>query len=112
MKPVSEMTDDEIDEALAVDVKGWHLEGTLWKDKNDRVLCSHYNWHPTSNQNQAIELTEKMAFVTTCKVSSSGNEWHVMVDKDDDGKFCGSFNTSLSRAICEAVLMAVRGDEE
>ena len=122
MKPVSEMTNDELDEALAREVRGWgrdtngawwymevdKFSGYYWKWKANNIFPM---WRPTSNQNQAIECAESMAYITMCRVGFDAN-WHVTIDKNSDSKFCGAFNTSLPRAICEAVLTAARGDEK
>ena len=103
MKPVSEMTDTEIDEALAVDVKGWHLDDGLWRDEYGRLLyydALPVKWHPTTNPDQAIECAESYCYRSVDYFLNCGD--------------MASENRKIAspRAICEAVLRAVRGDEE
>jgi len=68
MKPVSEMIDSELDEALAL-LRGWH-KGKItpgatmiwWMDENDKCVysidgqISILAWHPTQSLDQCHEI--------------------------------------------------------
>ena len=112
MKQPNEMTDREMDEALATEVMGWHpveREGG-WYLRVGEVGIRKDNWHPTENLNQAVECAWETSYITINKFADK-KKWRVTVDYKGDGCYCNSFNTSLARAICEAVLIAKRGEK-
>lgn len=128
MKEISKMTDEELDEAIAVEVMGWNkhpdMQGSWWvldEDKfagyywKERVPLIFYVWNPTVDLNQAFEALEKVGYWTMCRFT--GSLYHVSASlsgKDEEGSIHSAH--SLTRddfacAICEAVLMAVRGEK-
>ena len=108
MKPIPEMTDAELNEAMAVEVMGGGDNyATIY-------AIEHYKqWNPTSDLNQAWEceerlnelgLTEKYLFEMKKRVVF-GLQPIVSRNSVD---WCIAHATARQR--CEAVLMAVRGE--
>ena len=55
MKQPDEMTNEELDEALAIEVMGWHIFGYEWHEVGGKYVMDFNDWHPTTNRNQAVE---------------------------------------------------------
>lgn len=125
MKPIPEMTDQELSEAIAVEVRGWHEgdisgrwlqsdgEGTNYYN-HDRTDLSDWGcvyFDPCDDLNQALESVDK-----------SGVEIHIHLNyylhdqphylEVGFGYIDRYFSTldELPRAICEALLQAVRSE--
>lgn len=118
MKQPNEMTDDELNSAMAIEVKGWQIGGNMYIESLPHTYLEEpqYNtvmgisgWYPTADLNQARECVE------ACN-------YHIMVRYDplrDSHKWtvCGHDSKRVAdtdnpaRAICEAVLQAKRGEK-
>jgi len=133
MKLISEMTDEELNEALAVEVMGWvksietkdnkvfmncwaeSLEDYLVGESLHRIMEQSL-WRPTNDPNQAFEVLDKVYIDFTIDVQRSAGQWGVEIDGSNGygrvkvGKWL--WTNELPRAICEAVLQAVRKESE
>ena len=114
-----EMTDAELDEAMAKEVMGWRAkrsrmgnpEWFYWTDACDTCDNRKYrlgDFRPTADLNQAVECARKWAY-------ERDEEFWLMYKRQEDIFGCiTSFgyesNKDPARAICEALLMAVRGE--
>jgi hypothetical protein len=114
---ISEMTKDELNFALAIEMMGWHLEAGLWKDKDGVVMCNAYagEWNPAEDMNRAMECAEtmwKMGYNVDVSIEYPFKEggiifWRAYVEWKN--KWWESVNGIHTRALSEAILMAVRG---
>lgn len=121
-KKVSELTDEELDEQCAL-VQGWErhefqeLGGNTtlwWKEKGRTPLliipCKKY--HPSSNtvegRSQCLELMDKFKIDI---VNYSNGTIDAECPVKDTEYYKVANNKNLQRAICEAVIMSVKGEE-
>jgi hypothetical protein len=142
------MTNEELDEALAIEVMGWHKERNdyvdsryrdtdeyQWVDGEERILYhttksetltaggSQHWWHPADNLTQAVECLEMI--IGECKEEEFIHALIAKLDLDcsifpsalEGSGYSGNvpecivaMMTAKPRAICEAVLMAKRGE--
>ena len=108
MKQPNEMTDREMDEALATEVMGWTVGGDMFLEPLPSISPSvepwwdtvifREDWHPTENLNQAIECAEKYCYRSIDYFLNCGD----MASETRE--------ITSPRALCEAVLMAKRGE--
>ena len=105
------MANDQLDEWLAVNVMGWHEDSdhmNLWLDKDGKITTDKEDWQPTRDLNQAVMCAEKWSKDNDCEMVIYYKS-HWVVDFR-----CGSLypihGDSLTRALCEAVAMAVEGE--
>jgi hypothetical protein len=110
------MTDAELDKLMAIEAMGWHLEpraiGTEgWCTSDGKWLIHETAWHPTADLNQALEALDGWAGYWSM-FHFKGKTYDIAVSLSDDytSKIYNTYNNSLARAICKAVLMAVRGE--
>lgn len=122
MKPINEMTDPEMDEAIAVEVMKWTLGDTdiewgfRWlTDKDGKHVMDISLWHPCKDMNQAWEAVYKFRegkeLYTAMGIHHDGEHYAEIEDVAKDKLIGRSGNNNLARAICEALLMAVRGEQ-
>lgn len=113
MKPIPEMTDPEMDEAMAVEVMGGGDNYTTI------YAIEHYKqWNPTFDLNQAWECAEKWKnidrFNRRVEIIGMATEWecslYTFSAKEYWTLLCDAYNTSPACAICEALLMAARSE--
>ena len=110
---LQDLTDDELDEAVAILGKGWEKRRNyvwprqyIYRDAMNCVVCSHSEYHPTRNWEQAGELLEEF-YITLNPVSSI--EWNAFATKVGH-RYQPAPNPR--RAICLAVVaMKLRGEE-
>ncbi|HAC16942.1 MAG TPA: hypothetical protein DCE78_13505 [Bacteroidetes bacterium] len=116
MKEIKDLTDDELNEAAAIEVMGWHKSmGFFWKnigtDGTDELIN---NWNPTSDLNQAFEAVKKLQtkneriYHFACGTYHDGEVFVEIENITTDDLIGHSDNDNIARAICEAALMAVR----
>lgn len=121
MTNISSMTDEQLAEALAIEVMGWkkycNFEGRECF-KNDDDWHWIEDWQPCTDLNQAVECAENWQGQSSCRYvviqrqaydapPSLVDLWECkLVDIENDFR---TLNESPARALCEAVLMAVRG---
>jgi len=121
MTDFSTMTDDQLDEWLAVNVMGWMLDlvenewglryyrGTDGKSVMDARL-----WQPTRDLNQAVMCAEKWKKVAeerNIEIVYTWSGYHIQLRVVD--KVVGKSKVDeFARALCEAVCMAVEGEKE
>jgi len=124
---MNDMTDKELDEALALEVMGWHEGDTRCYDIINRhffergfyfqdsgaLVMPVNEWNPTKDKNQAFEVLSK------CIDRKRNAVIHYNIDINyasiyeygARGAIGESKGKNLARAICEAVLTAKRGKE-
>lgn len=127
MTDISSMTDSELNEALA-EWRGWHkrqtgtgypwywcepdyMEDSLYRHSGKSVMmCSE--WQPTTDLNQAVECAEKWKNVAeerNIAIVYTWSGYHIQFRVGN--KIVGETKVDdLPRALCEAVLVAVRGE--
>ncbi len=120
---ISEMTNEQLNEALAIEVMGWILDssvttgrlGLAWycNEEMDDVIAVK-NWNPAEDLNQAVECAEKMypeLEIQLGRIGLKGYEVFFMWFDESihDGYY--AVIPSPARAISEAVLMARRGEK-
>lgn len=123
MTDISNMTDEQLNEALAIEVMGWtekeryyQSDGTTYKFYvyGDNKTCVKENWNPTHDLNQAFEVLDKWHSFSTCNISHAiyrnGEKYLVTLDCLPFQSVAQVKHKSLARAICEAVLTVVRKD--
>ena len=122
------MTDDQLDEWLAVKVMGWTLDLIenewglrYYRDADGKSVMDARLWQPTRDLNQAVECVEKLRdergylMRIYYQTETKYLVWFVLYS-DKNGRILkeiwGKPNAILSRALCEAVAMAVEGEKE
>ena len=108
MTDFSTMTDDQLDEWLAVNVMGGNeFFPTTYAIHNGRV------WQPTRDLNQAVMCADFMANLGySWSVDNVENDhYHASVYRPSTENiyFCDATNNP-ARALCEAIAMAVEGE--
>ena len=120
MTKVSEMTNDELSECLAIEVMGWEYRKKYesyyrWVDsKNYELVCGKAEWNPAKDTNQTFECANKL-----CN-NKGGRYWGIRISPYIDGYFA-EFHSKQeeifracrnhpARALSEAVLMAKRNE--
>jgi len=104
---VSEMTNDELNYAVAVEVMGWKATGGYYTGDFDDP--AYGNWHPTESISDAWQVVEKMrekkfgfSLVAALTDDTNKNIWMAI--------FAFGLvveHKSAPRAICEAALAMV-----
>lgn len=113
MKQPNEMTNEELDEALAIEVMGWHIFGYEWHELGGKYVMDVNDWHPTTDLNQTWECLEKFKGYEILK-SCYRKNYSVRVWEEFGlvNRCAGTVvSDNLPRALCEAVLMAKRGEK-
>jgi len=120
MTEISEMTNEELNNAVAVEVMGWEAsiepKHNCWGNNIPKQCYAiigggKQEWSPTVFISQAWEVVDKM----------KGNAWHIFVETlDNDKRWVAYFSSSddtvvveawhesAPRAICEVALNAIR----
>ena len=128
MKQPNEMTDPELNEATAIEVMRWQKDGSDWWKSHSighhQIMSSLNNWHPTTDLNQAIECLHEYAQIgeeLDGYWSTHPHLWSISNGDSDSLDVCIGGKSfvqvgqkeldKLPRAICEAVLMAKRGEK-
>jgi len=127
MKLISEMTDEELNEALAVEGMGWIKSGNYsdycWVEKDRQnvpvavVYISHGtdreygvpDWRPATDLNQAWDVLVKFSERPNFKrlwLEFSGGTIQIAIHLQNNMKVSNLY-FDLPRAICEAVLHAI-----
>ena len=116
-KQISDMTDYELNEAIAFEVMGWHIdEFGYWMDADDEhtgyIAIEHptMGWIPTADLNQVIKCAEKFKGYEILK-SCYRKDYSVKVwEKFGEVNRCAGkiISDNPARAMCEATLMAKR----
>lgn len=105
MKEIKDMTDDELNEAIA-EFMGYERKKNLYANESGLLI----NFDPTHDLNQAFEVLTKwlkLSTVHTAEISCFSDAYYITVD--DRIRVLGeSRDKNLARTICKAVLMAVR----
>lgn len=117
MTDISSMTDEQLNEALAIEVMGWRKDaiGDWWVGKKDNIMALKElveDWQPCIDLNQAVECADYMANLGfNWSVDNIENDhYHASVYRPSTEHiyFCDA--NIPARALSEAVLMAVRGE--
>ncbi len=107
MKEIKDMTDDELNEAIA-EFMGYERKKNLYANESGLLI----NFYPTHDLNQAFEVLDKWHKLSTCNVSHAiyrnGEKYLVTLDSYPE-MVAQVKHANLAHAICEAVLQAVRG---
>jgi len=103
---------EQLDWLVAEKVMGWHIqEGWMWNYILEKG--SDFEWHPTTDYNQAMEVCNKMiadGWVDTALIYDN-DEWLAEFYKNEDDFDGGSARDKLlSRAIVMASLKAMEDD--
>ena len=114
MKTISEMTDEELNNAVAVEVMGWEYGDHFITGANSYRIVGRKtttytkanNWYPTTDYNQVFQVVEKMDYFAVRR-HKAGGYWRCICVYQD-GLSIGAESASAPRAICEAAVMAVR----
>lgn len=119
MKP-NEMTDEELNEAMAVEVMGLEIDAKGWvytHPLKDAGFMAR-SWHPTHDLNQVWECVEH--WLKECGEWDFGiyrswkNDilyWEAWLTNELGAEVnIEATNIDPARAICEALLMAVRSE--
>jgi len=117
MTNYSDMTNEQLDKAVAEKVMGWHIENILnpfhyellWC--TDKVILSKKDYHPSIDILHALEVMNQM-IADGWVVNMTGDSlcWWVCFIKDDDMQG-ESDDKLLSRAICISALRAKESEE-
>ena len=117
MTNISEMTDEQLNEACAIEVMEWHKIGCKFYDENNEFQFNdtecktswYERWNPTRDLNHAWMLAEK---------TLGDNWWKIEINAKHDGVaivYGVIINgtalwkySNLARAISEACLIAKR----
>lgn len=128
MKPIPEMTDAELDVAMAVEVMGWHKADfdfpycmtayATGKEGIDNIMCID-DFNPTSDLNQVWECADEMnkrGWILELGyeyrgVRPNGLPMQYRAYADDDKQWFEALSESPARAMCEALLQAVREEQ-
>ena len=120
MKQPNEMTDREMDEALATEVMGWTVGGDMFLEPLPSISPSvepwwdtvifREDWQPTTNLNQAWECLG--LYDGQVHINNGYKGWYIELLKyNNSTQYIDAYsanNENPARAICEAVLMAKR----
>jgi len=115
MTEISEMTNEELNNAVAVEVMGWKKYIPPGDEKfakyvlNDNLELAHYcfSWKPAENNDAAWQVMEKMLKLG----------WSYVIGDESGIRYCKFINLYITcstesdtqqRAICEAALNAIR----
>lgn len=61
MTDYSKLTDTEINERLAIEVMGWHVEGNIWFDADGGAHgYVHSDWNPSEDLNQMHAVEDRL----------------------------------------------------
>ena len=108
-KQISDMTNSELNEAIAFEVMGWHIdEFGYWMDADDEhtgyiaIIHPTIGWIPAADINQARACVDKLQ---KCNGSFVGIKNYDNIHGEVDGYSCPD---NFARAMCEAMLMAKR----
>jgi len=128
MTNFSTMTNDQLDEWLAVNVMGWMLDLVenewglrYYRDADGKSVMDARLWQPTCDLNQAVECAEKIGNGENAAWAIVRNS-HNAVELLEYPKYRGecqnhfmdvykSYSDNPARALCEAVAMAVEGEK-
>ena len=111
MKEIKDMTDDELNEAIA-EFMGYERKKNLYANESGLLI----NFDPTHDLNQAFEAVKKLQtkneriyhFACGTCTYHDGEVFVEIENITTDDLIGHSDNDNIARAICEAVLMAVR----
>src|SRR5574343_586578 len=107
------MTDNELIEAVAVEVMGWHKSGSWMLDKDDRLACYHFQ--PITNFNHSWKVVEKVCsgIFDGYEIDYSLGWWSVAFRISGNLSLKPvSSDKSLGHAICLAALEAKRASDK
>ena len=118
MTDISSMTNEQLAEALAVEVMGWGLDLIenewglhYYRGADGKSVMDSRLWQPCTDLNQAVECADYLANLGySWSVDNVENDhYHASVYRPSTERiyFCDADNPA--RALCEAVAMAVEG---
>jgi len=110
-KPIPEMTDQEIDNALA-EMMGWdHSMGAYWElcgeTDADELVYLERDWHPHDDLNQVWQCEEKLLEITTERIYEDAINF-VLIVEFGYGKYSAIHAPARQR--CIAMLMAIKDE--
>jgi len=117
----STMTDDQLDEWLAVNVMGWMLDLVenewglrYYRDADGKSVMDARLWQPTTDLNQAVKCADYVANLGfSWSVDNVENDhYHASIYRPSTENiyFCDATDTP-ARALCEAIAMVVEGEK-
>ena len=116
----ADMTDTELDAAVAVEVMVWEWRQIVGGDSQPQFAWfnpattshTHRNWSPTTDIAAAFEAVERMRELGHMFIGrhhdTKTQEWRCIFWQEGYGQGTKKVCDSLPRAICEAALAAVR----
>jgi hypothetical protein len=117
MSEIREMSDSELDRAIALEVMGWHMGGVYYcNDSGNTLDVEIVDWLPTEDPACAFKVIERMQALK-CRYMLRGNfegrnrHWCGFDDQewaDQNPPYQSGLCYSMKRAICEAALDVVR----
>ncbi len=116
MTDVTQLSGDELDKAVAIEVMGWHKDEAtpVWVDQYEKYQVSMGTWGPSlfSEFAEAIELEIEERRLERLYVEAL----RALVQTADEGEWDWTDMWKIRRAkpdqICRAALAAVRGAKE
>ena len=113
LKEPQKMTDSELDEAIAIEVMGWHLVDSngilMWEE--EEVYARSINracYHPSTNLNQCWEAEEKIKDLGL-SIQYIRILYGFLQNSNRTLVFDFDIFHATARQRCEAMLAAVRG---
>jgi len=119
MTDFNAMSDDQLDEWLAVNVMGWMLDLVenewglrYYRDADGKSVMDARLWQPTHDLNQAVECAEKWKKVAegrNIEIVYTWSGYHIQLRVVN--KVVGESKVDeFARALCEATAMAMEGE--
>ena len=101
---ISEMTSEELDRAVAVEVMEWKWQESakIFMDKEGQVILGGRHWSPSTSPTDAVidKIIERFGGIWGLEGDKDG--WEVTYGRH------GKFNKNRNRAVCEIALETVR----
>lgn len=109
-----ELTDDELDEWLVINIMDAERteDGYKWEDDDgtEHQIWGRSGWNPTSNHNQAFECLGEWGKTMKIRGPLGSGKWEVFFNDEASGPI-SIHNKSLPRAISEAIYRAEEVNE-
>lgn len=103
---IKDMTNEELDKVVAVEVMGWQLEYyRQYFEANGKAIKRIDEWSPSTEISDAWMVAEISLFFNISKYTV----WACTI-QFREGYLTSASAEKPERAICEAALMAVRGE--
>lgn len=108
MKPLSEMTNAELNESFCIEALGWTKDSsgdeTVWLNAAGKYTCGIYDLEFAQSLDAVLPWLEKHRV----NIHKRGQGWFVAIWTDDGTSQPNAFDASLARAAVIALISAKR----